>query len=664
MTQAIRSGPSWRGWVLDWLAIFLISAALIAPLFKLKYSDYWGSIQSIFISDARYIRDHHFTARWQPDWYCGTRVDYIYPPALRYGTALIGLYPKMSLSRAYHLYIAFFYCFGLAGVYLMIRAGTGSRGWALTGAIATALLSPSYLFLSDIYRDARVAGLPPQRLNALARYGEGPHIAALGWIGYALACAWFGLRQGRTGWLLLAAICCAAVTANNFYGTTALAMWFPFLVWAIWLEERDHWVWLRAAAIAGLGYGLTAFWLVPSYFLLTLHNLRHVSAPPTAWSRWAALALFAVFAAWSWRWAKGQAGRTWTVFVAGSTALFALSVLGNKFYNFRILGEPLRLAPELDLAIILLLLIGLRRLWRIPRVPRWTFALLALAVLVLSRHYLRGGWGIFVPGNEKERIEYKLSNWLHEKMPGQRVMATGTLRFWYNAWHDGPMVGGGSEQGLLNQSVVPAQWQIMLGGDGANATRWLQAVGASAVVVHDKTSQEFYKDFEDPNKFKGLLDVIHDTGQGDVVYRVPRRFPELARVVDTARVSGLAAMPEAGDVGLLGQYLDVLERGPDARPELRRESPERIRLKVRLGAGQSLLVQETYDPNWRAYLNGRPVEVRESIMQFMRIDAPPGDHEFELRFETPLENQVGRGITLATLGGMAWLLWYRRRRDA
>ena len=32
-------------------------------------------------------------------------------------------------------------------------------------------------------------------------------------------------------------------------------------------------------------------------------------------------------------------------------------------------------------------------------------------------------------------------------------LATGSVRFWYNTWHDLPELGGGSEQGLLNMNV-------------------------------------------------------------------------------------------------------------------------------------------------------------------------------------------------------------------
>ena len=72
-----------------------------------------------------------------------------------------------------------------------------------------------------------------------------------------------------------------------------------------------------------------------------------------------------------------------------------------------------------------------------------------------------------------------------------------------------------------------------------------------------------------------------------------------------------------------------------------------------------MLVQEAYDPAWRAYENGRAVPVHiEPVMNFMLLDVPKGHHQITMRFETPLENTVGSFIsglgvaaviTLATL---------------
>ena len=61
---------------------------LVRPLYKAEYLDAWNSIESTFISDARFLSDHWAHPGWQPNWYTGTRTDYVYPPALRYGTAL------------------------------------------------------------------------------------------------------------------------------------------------------------------------------------------------------------------------------------------------------------------------------------------------------------------------------------------------------------------------------------------------------------------------------------------------------------------------------------------------------------------------------------------------------------------------------------------------
>ena len=83
-----RGARSWT-WLADSVCIFLIAAALIWPIYKAEYLDAWNSIESTFISDARFLSVNWPHPGWQPNWYCGTRFDYIYPPALRYGTAAL-----------------------------------------------------------------------------------------------------------------------------------------------------------------------------------------------------------------------------------------------------------------------------------------------------------------------------------------------------------------------------------------------------------------------------------------------------------------------------------------------------------------------------------------------------------------------------------------------
>ena len=45
------------------------------------------------------------------------------------------------------------------------------------------------------------------------------------------------------------------------------------------------------------------------------------------------------------------------------------------------------------------------------------------------------------------RVEYRVTDWLWKNMPDARAYPTGSVRFWFDAWHDLAQVGGGSEQG-------------------------------------------------------------------------------------------------------------------------------------------------------------------------------------------------------------------------
>ena len=120
-------------------------------------------------------------------------------------------------------------------------------------------------------------------------------------------------------------------------------------------------------------------------------------------------------------------------------------------------------------------------------------------------------------------------------------MPTGSVRFWFDAWHDLAQLGGGSDQGLLNGQVEPAQWEINLGPNPKPTILWMQCLGVDAIYVSDKRSQEMFKDFQYPQKVDGVLPVIFDDQQGNRIYRVPRRYPARARVVETAKAERAAA---------------------------------------------------------------------------------------------------------------------------
>jgi len=647
--------------LLDCLLLFLLASVFLAPYYTHKYTDQWPSIESTFISDARFLAAHWPHPQWQPLWYTGTRFDYIYPPALRYGTALLSKVFGWWTVKAYHFYTIFFYCVGVAGVYLLVRVGRRRRAAACLCALAAGLMSPSLLLFKNMRGDAGPWHVPV-RFGALIRYGEGPHITALCLLPIALAFAWRALEAKRPRSLALAAIFCAAVVSNNFYGATSLAIFFPLLLWSFFVTRGHRGLLFPALVIPLLAYGLTAFWLSPSYLRITLHNMQYVSDQGNSWSGMVAAVTVLVFGFASYKLAKGRPERTWALFVVGALVFFGLNVVGNHFLNFRVIGEPGRLIPELDLVIILGVALLLEFLWLRP--GPWLKIAVAVVLIVAfatTRHFIRHGRHVIEPWPDyRARVEYRVTDWLWKNMPDARVLPSGTVRFWFDTWHDLNEMSGGSEQGLLNPIVPNANAEIEIGSNPEAAFLWLKAMGVDAMYLAGPQSQEPYKDGLNHDRFF-TLPVLFDDGQGNTLYNTRRRYAPRARVVETAKLAATFPPRRNDDLDSLRPYVDVIENGPDAPVAVERPSTDIMLLHARFDPGQSLLVQETWDPGWQASVDGQPLPVRKDPMNFMVIDPPPGDRTVRLEFPMPLENRVGWGLTGLTLMALA-LLAVRQER--
>jgi uncharacterized membrane protein YfhO len=115
----------------------------------------------------------------------------------------------------------------------------------------------------------------------------------------------------------------------------------------------------------------------------------------------------------------------------------------------------------------------------------------------------------------------------------------------------------------------------------------------------------------------------------------------LARVVDATRQAALVPIPNGDDLKNLKAYVDAIESGPNSQPTMQWNGPDAYDVEVSLAAGQSLLVQETYDPAWEARTEGSTLKTHPDVMGFTVVDVPPGRHTVEMRFATPLENRIG-----------------------
>jgi uncharacterized membrane protein YfhO len=175
-------------------------------------------------------------------------------------------------------------------------------------------------------------------------------------------------------------------------------------------------------------------------------------------------------------------------------------------------------------------------------------------------------------------------------------------------------------------------------------------MAVDAVYVPGPGSLEVYKtDYVHPGKYRGQLEVIYDDHHGNVVYRVPRRYAARVRVVETSRLKALHSPRDNWDLANVRAYADVVEHGPESAASLVRKGSDALRVHAHVGPGQSLVVQESYDPAWQAWCEGRPVPIQPDAMGMLSLEPPPGDREIQLQFAMPVENRIGWGLTLITV---------------
>jgi hypothetical protein len=145
-----------------------------------------------------------------------------------------------------------------------------------------------------------------------------------------------------------------------------------------------------------------------------------------------------------------------------------------------------------------------------------------------------------------------------------------------------------------------------------------------------------------PRKFMGRLPVIYDR-EGDIIYKVPRRFPGLARIVDARRMQALPPVPFSHKLTApLRAYVEAVEAS-DSAVTSEWQDVSAMRLRGRAAPGESVLAQVTWDPGWHAYGQG-PLEISKDPIGFMLIRTPPGEFDIRLVYETPLESRIGGGL--------------------
>ena len=645
------------------VSLFALNAILCHELFTVEYTQHMGSIEGAYISISRYALENPGGLSWFPLWYGGIPYQNSYPPLLHLLVAAFAGVTGLSAALSYHAITALMYCLGPVTLFWMSCRLSGTRATSFVASLLYSLFSPSTILMPSVLEDLGTS-LGPRRLQALVYWGEGPHVMAMTLLPLAVVALSAALKKPSPVRVYVAAIALASVVLTNWLGGLALAA--AVVAYLLSRYAGSLRMWAMAMGIGVLSYALVSPWIPPSTLLAIRRNAQVVEGTyPVTWSQigylLVALAALAI-AGFLLRKAEARPVVQFSVFFL---LLMAAQALSGEWFAIYIFPQPERYHLEMEMAICLVTAFACEKIVAgSSRRPRLAALFVGFCLVVAQwRNYRDYSTKLIQPVDIEATVEYQMADWLDKNLPGRRVFVPGSESFWLNAFADNPQLGGGFDQGISNPAIPMVTHGLLANEDaGELGTAWLRAYGVDAIAVGGANSREFFKPYNDPKKFDGVLEELWRNND-DVIYGVPRRSTSLAHVIQPA--DRVAEEPEdALDVEPFTAFVNALENPELPAAEFRWKSPHEAEITAELGPHQFIAVQVSHDPGWRAWVNGEPRRILRDELGLMAIDARcEGSCAVKLVYDGGPEMWLAKaaGIT-SILGGFIWL-WVQRRFD-
>jgi hypothetical protein len=170
---------------------------------------------------------------------------------------------------------------------------------------------------------------------------------------------------------------------------------------------------------------------------------------------------------------------------------------------------------------------------------------------------------------------------------------------------------------------------------------------------------------------EGGARVWEDRAWGIEAWAVPHRaWARFApRVVPVAGAAD--ALDALAQYELAGFDVAVVEGAPPTGAARGRvlsveRRPERVRIEAEATGPAWLVVNDSWDPGWKAWIDGTPAPILRTDVLVRGVPFPEGRHVLEMRYE-PWEARAGAWVALAGVvgaTGLAIVGLVRRRRDA
>ncbi|MEZ5401253.1 MAG: hypothetical protein R2729_16400 [Bryobacteraceae bacterium] len=648
-------------------ALFLLNLGLNRYLYLPGEGVYRESIEDGYASMARFFSQHPNPFGWYPLQYEGLPAHMWYLPAVPYAGALaMKALPTFEQVHVYRMLIATAALLGPVSFFFFVLYFTRSRVWAFLSAIAYSLFSVSYLLYRVVDNDRGLTALP-WRLQAMVKYAEGPHNAALLLLPLALVACWRAAVGRRFREILLAAALMALIPLTNWIGAFALALCcLMMLLTGLGAAAHTGFLGRRIVYAGILAYLLAAFWLTPGFIYTTLFNWPADTAYKASGAKQTVAALLiAGPLALRFLFHRLAPRQHYYCFAGLCVYVFGVTVSGYYWFQAGAIPESWRYGPELELFFSAFLFETSRLLWR-----RGSRAAQAIAA-ALPAIFLYAAWPqvhefitkanrVLRPLAPEQTVEYQVTQAIAEQHPQGRVYVSGGTRFRFNAYQDLPQLGGTFESGLRNRVPLDVIYFVRrhesrpVETRAADSILVLRAAGVEYVGIHGPGSTEYYRDFTDPEVFEGKLERVYAEGD-DRVYRLP--FTGWAHLVLPEELP--REIPKGKNAGEAGAYVAAMDDPGRPKLDVRWDGDSRIEIRGRIAPGYRVALRVSYDEGWRAAQDGAPVDVMRDAMGQIVIPARPSvESTIALQYGPDPEQAAGTAVSLAAL---ALALWFARR---
>ena len=628
-----------------------------------------NSMHGFWSGLARLAGPDWLRLNWWPYWDCGIPLQFTYAPLAPVLTAGLAAVRGIPHILAFDSLTGIIYCVGPVTLFLMAWRLSRSPGLSFAAALLYSLTAlsqipvPDGAFAWQHIWDAR-------RLYLMAVWDETPHMVAMTLLPAAVVFLALSIRERRWIYYAGAVASVTGMALSSAFGPIEALMVALCLAYVL-DPQRIRRNMLLLGAIGASAYAISALFLPPS-LILAMHaasvqsdgDMWHTSAISgfaLAVLGWVVLRHF--LSKWTRDW--------WLQFVVLFAYLVSCPPVLTTYFHCQFLPQPNRYKVEMEFAFAIAIpFCAGYAIRRLPHAVRagLLFLLMSLTVEQIVSHR-RVAKEMLASADISQSIEYRASKWAAENLRGVRVMMPGSIAVWANAFTELHQFTGGSwSMGYdpVQQRAVDAI-HTSTGDKEADVLRsvvWLKAYGVGAVCVSGKASPEYWKPFQNPATFEGVLPVLWQE-RDTTIYRVPQQKASLAHLVpESAIVRRLPSGPAGGTE--LGRYVAALDDPSLPPADLEWHEVNRIRIHISPQPGEVLSLAISYHPGWHAR-NGRKelaVQRDELGLMWLRPECT-GPCDLQLEYDGGWELRICRLLSATSavlfLLAVPLVLFLRRR---